>query len=523
MMTSLACLFDRIITARLELWLPISEEQSAYQKSKSTINHIFTLRLIIELAKKCTVTLYIGFFDIKGFDRVSRYILFKKLVKIGISQCMLKALQLCYTMTECIVSSGGEYSEKFLTSSGIRQGASSSARLFIFFMDGLIQFLKSQCAPEVILEDLHSLLHADDTVLVSTQEALFVKKCNTMISYFDENKLSLNIGKSGYMIINGKDTAKTGLRLRTGILEYVNSYVYLGYTLTDTGSVQKDIDQHVTSKRGNSTVKFMNFCRTNCTAPLFVKLNVLEACVNSCYLYGCEAWGDANYSKLDILQRRALRTALSVRQSVNNEIVHTESGQYPLFSTIKPRQLKFWIKMKTFMENNEESYITKLVTKARQLDLSYINYYDHLVTHYTSPENCVKVLRKDIQESLKHKFQNSFEADAENKLGAYLLVNPELNCPEIGNIPEFERIKITRYRCGAHYLEIEKGRFQRKNREDRLCMCGDVQTLSHVILDCPLVTRIPQATSLKEFFKLDTRIISDFLTSCEKRLKIQRS
>ena len=107
-----------------------------------------------------------------------------------------------------------------------------------------------------------------------------------MISYFDENMLSLNISKSGYMVINGKDAAKVSICLENGmILKYLSSYVYLGYTITDTGSIQKDIDKHIAAKRGNTTVKFMNFCRTNCTAPLCVKLNVLDACVNSCYLY----------------------------------------------------------------------------------------------------------------------------------------------------------------------------------------------------------------------------------------------
>ena len=96
MMTSFACVFDRVLDARLDLWLPISDEQSAYQKLKSTLNYIFTLRLLIALAKHYKKPLYIGFFDIaKAFDRVSRLILFKKLVKIGISQCMLRALQLC--------------------------------------------------------------------------------------------------------------------------------------------------------------------------------------------------------------------------------------------------------------------------------------------------------------------------------------------------------------------------------------------------------------------------------------------
>ena len=55
---------------------------------------------------------------------------------------------------------------------------------------------------------MHVLLHADDTLIVSTDRLLFKKKCNIMLDYFMENKLRLNLGKSGYLLINGKRNDK---------------------------------------------------------------------------------------------------------------------------------------------------------------------------------------------------------------------------------------------------------------------------------------------------------------------------
>ena len=177
------------------------------------------------------------------------------------------------------------------------------------------------------------------------------------------------------------------------------------------------------------------------------------------------------------------------------------------------------------MENNVDSFISKLVEKARQMDLPYISHYDNLITQYESTRNCSKILRNNFYDSTSTKLQNSFETDPECKLAVYLSNNPDLKKPEYGNIPEFERIKITRYRCGSHYLEIEKGRFQRKNREDRLCPCGRVQTLHHVILDCPLVDRhrLPEINSPYDFFQLDAKIICEFLLNGERRLGVQKS
>jgi len=116
---------------------------------------------------------------------------------------MLKALKSLYVSTSCILSSNRDMSKNFPTYTGIRQGASSSVYLFIIFIDDLISYLKVNCVEEPIIGIMHCLLHADDTAVISTRRDLFILKCNAMIRYFDDNKLSLNLSKSAYMIING--------------------------------------------------------------------------------------------------------------------------------------------------------------------------------------------------------------------------------------------------------------------------------------------------------------------------------
>ena len=102
MMKSFAVLFDRIITNRLKSWLTFSVDQTAFQKLKSTLIHIFTLRILIDVAKKQNVTLYIGSIDIeKVFDHVPRLLLLKKLVRIGLGRLMLFALKEIYMYSVC--------------------------------------------------------------------------------------------------------------------------------------------------------------------------------------------------------------------------------------------------------------------------------------------------------------------------------------------------------------------------------------------------------------------------------------
>ena len=100
MLPALAALFDRIITNRLNLWAGINDVQSAFQKGKPTIHQLFTIRLVIELAKQTNTIVFIGLFDLeKAFDKVSRLSLLKKLVLKGIGNCMLQVLKRLYSYT----------------------------------------------------------------------------------------------------------------------------------------------------------------------------------------------------------------------------------------------------------------------------------------------------------------------------------------------------------------------------------------------------------------------------------------
>ena len=164
--------------------------------------------------------------------------------------------------------------------------------VFIAFIDDLVKYLEDRCDNEPILDSLHCLLHADDTAILSTNRNLFVKKCNHMLDYFAENSLSLNLLKSGYLIINGKaaDT-KCNLQLINGFLPYKCELKYLGVKISDTGNLKEDVNRYVESKRSNLSIKFRNFCRMHFLAPLFVKMKVLNSCVSASLVYGCGTWG----------------------------------------------------------------------------------------------------------------------------------------------------------------------------------------------------------------------------------------
>ena len=62
-------------------------------------------------------------------------------------------------------------------------------------------------------------------------------------------------------------------------------------------------------------------------------------------------------------------------------------------------------------------------------------------------------------------------------------------------IDDRHRMSFTRFRVSGHSLNVETGRWNRRGRgrlpmEERLCVCGQVQTEQHVVEQCPITSEV---------------------------------
>ena len=225
---------------------------------------------------------------------------------------------------------------------------------------------------------------------------------------------------------------------------------------------------------------------------MHVKLDVLDTCVSSALTYGCETWG-SYVNEAELCYRSGLKTALNVRQNLNNEIVYIETGKWPLYPRIKKAQLKFWLFMKDYALEHPNSAFAKVLNIGSNCNMGYLRYYENLQTQFTDPIACQKSIEQDLFESFRRSMETALETDADSRLGTYYRVNPTLekHVPKPQTVLEIERELVTRYRTGSHSLAIELGRYSNTARENRVCCCGNmVQSVWHLFSECPLTLPI---------------------------------
>ena len=123
---SMTCkIFSRIILKRISAATDtiLRQEQTGFRRGKSCIDHIFTLRQILEQSTEWNSMIYIAFIDFeKVFDSLHRESLWRILRHYGIPQKMVNVIKILYTDVQCQVACNSHMSDSFSIKSGVKQG-----------------------------------------------------------------------------------------------------------------------------------------------------------------------------------------------------------------------------------------------------------------------------------------------------------------------------------------------------------------------------------------------------------------
>ena len=115
----------------------LREEQCGFRKGRGCVDHVCTLRLIIEKSLRCQTPLVLSFIDYEqAFDSVDRTALTKVMSLYGIHEKCIKVICAMYENNTAAVKVGNEVSNWFCIKSGVKQGC-VSIPLYMDHFDGL--------------------------------------------------------------------------------------------------------------------------------------------------------------------------------------------------------------------------------------------------------------------------------------------------------------------------------------------------------------------------------------------------
>ena len=350
-----------------------------------------------------------------------------------------------------------------------------------------------------ILETIHLLIHADDSTILASSREIAERKIVAMVDYCKLNHISLELSKCNFIVINGTDIDKRDFIIGNVCIKNGSYINLLGSHLSQSANLNTDLDLHM-KKRYISVPTYYNWLRNNKLAPIPVKLKVIESCVMSSLLYNCECFGDSIPEGIEKTYFKMIKSALGVRNCVPNDLVLIETGMPSIKAMIVSRQFNF---INRFIENfSYDSPRKKVFDFIWNGHYTYISHYKSIHSLYQSKND----ITNKFSSQIKERVNNFALSDTHYKYYTYKKFNPNLTPLNLS--PSYS-YKFVRLRLSSHDMPIEKGRYNRTPRENRICQsCNVLGDELHYIYNCPQINRnglqnIPSLDQLYKFNNLE--------------------
>ena len=119
----------------------VSDDQTCGVPGRTILNKVFILRDLVVICKQKNIPAAIISMDqMKAFDRVNWFFMYKTLRAFGFKDTFLQWIKLLYSGAKSIVKVIGFLSDPFRTQRGVRQGDPLSSLLYILIAE-VLQFL----------------------------------------------------------------------------------------------------------------------------------------------------------------------------------------------------------------------------------------------------------------------------------------------------------------------------------------------------------------------------------------------
>ena len=235
-------ILEMIIERRLREETTIGDEQFGFMPGRGTTDAIFAVRQLMEKHRKKQKGLHMVFIDLeKAYDRVPRQEVWRCIREKGVPEKYVRIVQDIYKEARMQVKSSVELTDKI------------PMRIMDVLACG-IKDLSPWC-----------MLYADDIALCGTRREEVKKKLEEWRRAMEDRGLKINRKKTVYLRFNGDGNldGNSDINLQGENLERVNTFKYLGATLTENGDLDAEMMHRIQSGwNGKTGREYRGFCVT---------------------------------------------------------------------------------------------------------------------------------------------------------------------------------------------------------------------------------------------------------------------
>ena len=397
--------------------------QFGFKTKSSTLHAEFLISETINHYNKNGSSVYMCSLDAeKAFDSCNWSVLFEKLYyEKNIPLPVVKFLKSLYENGKYSVMYNGQRSYWFDASQGVFQGSILSPHLYNIYTEQLLKIVGEQNTAGTSVYGTFTgiLAYADDIILLSPTRSGLQQLLSKCTSYFNKTAISLNVGKTEFLVSSSKAPTSTYIELNHHLIQCQDKLKHLGFMWSKKKNGDATLNQLNVQERTNkfwalihSLIKGgIRFCHPYSIVELYRTLAV------PILTYGLELTHlcQTEMNNLDTEGRKALKFLFNLSpysKNYLNDYFHIK----PISNTVNNNKINLLSRLMNNASTSNVILRTLQSTTPRYNSLVWdcyaitqkneLNFFDLLLNNKKVQVNpCYTQLSEETASSLKNCFQ----------------------------------------------------------------------------------------------------------------------